>query len=264
MVINLETANREIAASAATPRGRYGACLLADDSPMCALNASEFTHSHITLSPSNATVEGRMAQGVRIYCMDIADTLLPDEESGIKARGVLDHSAGTQRLRELLESGLETFGALTTPAAYPAAVIGFKSALADLLWQIASVAPGESLSTQQYSTARSLRVFRRARDYIEHRLSDGVSIVELCKEVSVSRRSLEAIFHCVLGIGPSAYVRALQLNRVRRDLLADREGHAPINVIAARHGIWHLSRFSNYYRRMFGELPSQTRRQVHA
>jgi AraC family ethanolamine operon transcriptional activator len=32
-----------------------------------------------------------------------------------------------------------------------------------------------------------------------------------------------------------------------------------IGVIAARHGIWHWSRFSLYYRVLFGELPSQTR-----
>jgi len=51
----------------------------------------------------------------------------------------------------------------------------------------------------------------------------------------------------------------LQLNHIRRDLMSDASANLSIGVIAARHGIWHWSRFSRYYRLLFGELPSQTR-----
>jgi AraC family ethanolamine operon transcriptional activator len=33
-----------------------------------------------------------------------------------------------------------------------------------------------------------------------------------------------------------------------------------VQDIAARWGFWHLSHFANDYRRMFGELPSETAR----
>jgi len=33
-----------------------------------------------------------------------------------------------------------------------------------------------------------------------------------------------------------------------------------VQDIAARWGFWHLSHFANDYRRMFGELPSETLR----
>ena len=115
-------------------------------------------------------------------------------------------------------------------------------------------------SSRVYATSRALFVFRRARDIIEHHLTDGISITTLCRSTGVSRRSLELVFRAVVGMGPSGYLRTLQLNEVRCDLLADVDEEESIGMIAARRGIWHLSRFSSYYRAMFGELPSETRR----
>ena len=63
----------------------------------------------------------------------------------------------------------------------------------------------------------------------------------------------------MLGIGPGAYIRTLQLNRVRRDLLSGDHRGVSIGDIAARYGVWHWSRISLQYRLLFGELPSQTR-----
>jgi transcriptional regulator GlxA family with amidase domain len=60
-------------------------------------------------------------------------------------------------------------------------------------------------------------------------------------------------------MGPGNYARTLQLNHIRRDLMSETHGDASIGVIAARRGVWHWSRFSQHYRLLFGELPSQTR-----
>jgi AraC family ethanolamine operon transcriptional activator len=122
------------------------------------------------------------------------------------------------------------------------------------------LAPAKTVEARRYSSARAVRTFQRAREYINHHLGDGISIVALCKEAAVSRRSLESVFRSMVGVGPGTYVRALQLNEVRRDLLAAHEHNLSIGVIAARHGIWHWSRFSSHYRQMFGELLSETRR----
>jgi AraC family transcriptional regulator, ethanolamine operon transcriptional activator len=260
LVINFEMANREIAASAATPRGRFGACFLADRSPECALNASEFSQDHVVLSPEAVTVEGRMSADVSMFCMDMSAALLPDSGEPRKVVGVRENALATQRLRGLVHSGIEHFRKLETPNAYPAALIGFKSAVADVLWQLITPSSADAASSRVYATSRALFVFKRARDIIEHHLADGISITTLCRSTGVSRRSLESVFRAVVGIGPSGYIRTLQLNEVRRDLLATVDGEESIGMIAARRGIWHWSRFSSYYRDMFGELPSETRR----
>lgn len=260
LAIHFEMANRELAQSASTPAGRYGACLLAEASPPCALNATTVAQDHVVLCPENKSLEGKTSEGTSIYCMDVSCELLPDDGCNMRVAGVLTDAERSRQLRELIQSGIATFTALESPASYPAAVRGFKSSLADLLWQMAAQTGHEDISRMRhYTSARTLRVFKRAREYIHHGLADGISIVALCRATGVSRRSLECVFRSVIGMGPGNYVRTLQLNHIRRDLMSNANVEVSIGVIAARHGIWHWSRFSRDYRLLFGELPSQTR-----
>lgn len=259
--IHLETTNRALAQSASTPRGRYGACVLTQDSPPCALNAETLAQDHVVHCPENRSLEGKTPEGAAIYCLDLSCDILPDEGSEMRLVGVLKDASRSRELRELIQAALSTLTALGTISAYPAVVQNFKSSLVDLLSQMtAELTERSRRETRPYNSARSLQVFKRAREYIHHRLADGISIVNLCRETGVSRRSLECVFQSVIGIGPVNYIRVLQLNLIRRDLMSDASAGTSIGVIAARHGVWHWSRFSQYYGMLFGELPSETRR----
>jgi len=260
LVINFERANRDLAATAATPAGRYGACFLTESSPPCALNATGFAQEHVVLTPEHKCVEGKTAAGVSMYCMDVSSSLFPEDGYNMGAVGVLSDPVRMRELREVVRSGLVAFTTLESPADYPAAAYAFKASVADILWQIATrTKEGYMFGAGRCSTSRAVQVFRRARDYIHHHLPDGISVVTLCRHLGVSRRSLECVFRSVIDMGPGSYVRMLQLNRIRRDLMSDADATLSIGVIAARHGIWHWSRFSRYYRQLFGELPSETR-----
>jgi AraC family transcriptional regulator, ethanolamine operon transcriptional activator len=72
-------------------------------------------------------------------------------------------------------------------------------------------------------------------------------------------RALEYLFESMLGMGPMHYIRALQLHAIRRALLTEETACESIGGVAPRYGIWHWSKFSAAYRRMFDQLPSQTR-----
>ena len=102
-----------------------------------------------------------------------------------------------------------------------------------------------------------LDVVRRARDYAHAQISCPLQVIDLCRAVRVSRRTLQTSFQEVLGIGPLEYLRAMRLNGARRMLLRGDQGMRVRDVVEA-WGFWHLSRFSQNYRQMFGELPSQT------
>ncbi|AHL33814.1 AraC family transcriptional regulator [Pseudomonas brassicacearum] len=110
-------------------------------------------------------------------------------------------------------------------------------------------------------TARK-RMVDRAREYALAHVDEPLSILDLCNHIGASRRKLQYCFQETLGINPVAYLRALRLNAVRREL---RNGDQPLGVqeVAARWGFWHLSRFSSDYRILFGETPSQTLRRTH-
>ncbi len=103
-----------------------------------------------------------------------------------------------------------------------------------------------------------------AREYVLAHRDRPVSVVELCAQLHVSRRTLQYCFQDVLGMAPAAYLRTIRLNGARRDLSdAARDGggsSAPRQVqdVAAAWGFWHLSQFAADYRRLFGVRPSDT------
>lgn len=83
------------------------------------------------------------------------------------------------------------------------------------------------------------------------------SMLEVCRHVGASRRTLNYAFQHVLGTSPVRYLRAVRLAGVRREL---RAGRGPVQDVAARWGFWHPSQFAADYRRQFGETPSTTLR----
>ncbi|MCL6406116.1 helix-turn-helix domain-containing protein [Dickeya dadantii] len=99
------------------------------------------------------------------------------------------------------------------------------------------------------------RIVDRAQEYMLTHCENPPSILELCKHAGASRRKLQYCFQETLGINPVSYLRVLRLNGVHRDLL---KGAPSVQDVAYGWGFWHLSRFANDYRRLFGEPPSAT------
>ncbi len=85
-----------------------------------------------------------------------------------------------------------------------------------------------------------------------------VSVADLCQVARVSERTLRYAFHDELDLSPHAFLRRLRLHAARRELM-NAEGATPqIADVAYRQGFLELGRFAADYRRLFGELPSQT------
>lgn len=101
------------------------------------------------------------------------------------------------------------------------------------------------------------RVVDRARELMLDNVEKPLSILDVCKHVGASRRKLNYCFQEVLGTTPVAYMRAIRLNGVRRQLLGAAAGDRVYDA-AARWGFWHFGQFSTDYKRQFGELPSRT------
>jgi AraC family ethanolamine operon transcriptional activator len=89
-------------------------------------------------------------------------------------------------------------------------------------------------------------------------LGDPLSLLDLCREVAVSARTLLYAFQQLRGLSPIAYFKVSRLNAVRQELKAAPAGTATVQAIAQRWGFWHSGEFAASYRRLFGELPSQT------
>jgi AraC-like DNA-binding protein len=86
------------------------------------------------------------------------------------------------------------------------------------------------------------------------------SIDALCARLRTSRRSLQNSFRQVADTTPVHYLRSLRLNAVRRRLMSTTPFELSVAQAATDQGFSHLSHFTERYKALFGELPSQTPR----
>lgn len=135
-----------------------------------------------------------------------------------------------------------------------------RSILSAAAWLLAEATePERSCGLRRTHASHRARLLKQACDTIDARLCQGLTMSELCAAIGTSRRTLETIFIEQLDVTPYQYVRALRLNAIHRELALEENRDVSIGDIAARWGIWHLSRFAADYHRLFGKLPSQER-----
>ena len=85
----------------------------------------------------------------------------------------------------------------------------------------------------------------------------------LAAVLGVTPRSLQLSFRALHGMSPRQYLERVRLDRVRARILSQGEAIS-VTTAALECGFTHLGRFSQVYRRTFGELPNETRaRQWH-
>ncbi|TPQ25245.1 hypothetical protein C2U69_35690 [Cupriavidus pinatubonensis] len=103
-------------------------------------------------------------------------------------------------------------------------------------------------------------VVRRSREYVEAHPGEAFSVMDLCRLLRVSRRTLQNSFLEVSGVPSSTYLRAVRLARVRKLLRETPASELNTGDAAARWGFLHASKFAVCFRTMYGILPSQVPR----
>ncbi len=112
---------------------------------------------------------------------------------------------------------------------------------------------------RQHGKPLAPRHVKVVEEYIHAHAEAALTPTLLAEKAGVSLRSLYAGFREHRGLSPMAYLRAVRLERVRRDLLNDAT-LTSVTGAALRWGFAHLGRFSAEYRRAFGECPAETLR----
>jgi AraC-like DNA-binding protein len=100
--------------------------------------------------------------------------------------------------------------------------------------------------------------------YVEDHGDAALTVAQIAAVLGVSSRSLQVAFKGFLGVSPLQYLLARRLRFAQREIVGGLSGRqkSGITEAAMSHGFDHLSRFAEHYRRLFGELPSQTLRRV--
>ncbi len=108
--------------------------------------------------------------------------------------------------------------------------------------------------------AVSAYLVKRCQELVVSSADVPLSILDLCEQLRVSRRTLQNSFQAVTGMRPVEYLRNLRLNAVRRRLITTHAAALNVSEIAMAMGFFHLSHFAAHYRALFGESPSDTPR----
>ena len=105
------------------------------------------------------------------------------------------------------------------------------------------------------------RALKKANEYLNEFPNEPISVNALCQYADVSVRTLESAFKEYYGVTPKNYLKATRLNGVYKELREHKPQFISITDIANKWGFWHMGQFAADYKRLFGELPSETLRQ---
>jgi len=124
---------------------------------------------------------------------------------------------------------------------------------------IASVNPTSAKVIRDRVNWRNEAV-RRADAAMRLLIGNPYSSAQLCKMLGMSERNLELYFHEALGVSPKAWFQCLALHQARSMLRENAIARGSVTKVALACGFEHFGRFSEAYRELFGERPSDTMR----
>lgn len=124
---------------------------------------------------------------------------------------------------------------------------------------IATAEPSSAGVIRQRAAYRNEAV-RRADAAMRSLIGTHYSSSRFCKVIGISERMLELYFQEALGMSPRAWFQCLSLHRARTLLRRHPAERGRVTGAALACGFEHFGRFSQAYRELFGECPSETLR----
>jgi len=160
-----------------------------------------------------------------------------------------------QLLRRLRNQLLAVTSMADSQDGAPNFAVGFQWRLFSILLEVF-----RSLGTPRsvHQPVSDRRVFENIVDLVNSRAASQLRVVDLCTSGHISERTLHNLFRKGFGLTPKAYVKGQRLFKVHRDLWHASSSRTSVTAIANHWGFWHMGQFAADYRKMFGELPSET------
>jgi AraC family ethanolamine operon transcriptional activator len=106
------------------------------------------------------------------------------------------------------------------------------------------------------------QIVRMVMESIDRRGGEYLTVTDLASAAGVTDRTLRAAFQEYFGMGPVRYLKLRALNHIRKALQDADPSVTTVTKEATRFGVWELGRFASDYKLLFGELPSETLRNV--
>jgi AraC-like DNA-binding protein len=133
-------------------------------------------------------------------------------------------------------------------------------AVAGILHAHSRRAPAKAVGKYQH---RQL-LLKRSDEYLKHNFARPFQLGALATAVGTTPRTLQRVFDNAYGVTPQKWARYFALHQARRHLQSIATQRLTVEGIARECGFRHMGRFAEYYRTLFGELPSLTKTNGHS
>lgn len=104
---------------------------------------------------------------------------------------------------------------------------------------------------------RHQQIMLRFTEWLDANNDRAVYLQEVCSALLVSAPTLRRCCEEHLGMSPMHYLWLRRMNLARREL-QQRHSETSVTATAMNFGFWHLGRFAEEYRSLFGESPGAT------
>lgn len=260
IVLMDEFIDRRIETIGATPAGCI-TVLTACGSTRSWLNGESFDSSTVMLYQAGAETHIVTHGPSRVLSMHVPIRLLSASEF-VNGRRASAGAAGQSKLLRLGRRDSASLRRLMHAAIYERNAqrqqLAQKVSLTDQLQYCLLGEQAEPAGKRRITAASSMQTIDNAREFISANLHRPISMNEVAISSAASVSKLERVFRHQLGLTPSQYIRALRLSVARSALQSAANEGKQVAKIALDCGFTHLSRFSQFYRKHFGESPSET------
>ena len=186
--------------------------------------------------------------------MDLGEAEEPLSEPGLEDGS----EEAAAELRQWLDGWFDTPERSDSLAVDPVSSAEFREGL---LTRLALLVRGPEDGARPSLVGRPLERYalvRRALDLVEGHCEDLSGAQDIADALEVNPRRLQYAFADVLGTSPHQYLLLRKLHAARRELRGRCRPETTVSRVASRYGFRDLGRFSERYRKFFGELPSES------
>ena len=108
------------------------------------------------------------------------------------------------------------------------------------------------------SGSKQARALRLSEAFLHEATPEELTVDDLLGVTEVSQRTLQYAFLKAYGVTPKAFLLSLRLNGAYRELLVTNPSRTKVSEVANAWEFWHMGQFAADYKKLFGELPSET------
>lgn len=251
----------------APPKGMRTFWVPVDDDQNFINRKQNIYGSRIGFFPLGAELDGISKSGFRVYVISVLESALTRMAAKFQLEWIIvNRDIGKEhlvldpgeldRIRNIIEQLYEI-----KKYSYPANIIeNMFSVLRNELMEQLIFACIKIPDVQTINPSNRLRVFNKAIEFIYCNPNREIDNSDLCEYTSSSERTLQYAMKSYTGLTPNQFVKSHKLNLIQKKLLKSDQDSLKINELAYSHGFWHPSQFATDYKRLFGELPSETLR----